>query len=207
MNDDDMSAQPSICVFCGSRTGVDPRYEEAARSLGATLGKQGIGLIYGGGRVGLMGAVADATLNAGGKVIGVIPEPLALREIAHEGLTELHVVSGMHERKAMMADLADAFVTLPGGIGTFEEFFEILTWGVLGLHRKPIGLLDVAGYFGPLRTLLDQAVRAGFVRRGELDHLIPNDDPRALLEKLLTYTPPTKTRRLDPDQIESFPSI
>ena len=161
-----MRSHPSICVFCGSRLGLDSRFEEAARILGETLGNEGIGLVYGGGRVGLMGAVADAALKAGGTVIGVIPEPLAIKEIAHRKFDRTSRRTGHARGKAAMTDLADAFATLPGGIGTFEEFFEILTWGALGLHRKPIGVLDVGGYFSSLRGLLDHAVQAGFVRQG-----------------------------------------
>ena len=140
-----MPGRPHVCVFCGSQVGARPSYAEAARRVGAALAGGGFGLVYGGGRVGLMGTVADACLAAGGRAVGVIPEPLALKEIAHDGLTELVVVPGMHERKALMASRSAGFLALPGGVGTFEEFFEILTWAVLGLHNKPIGLLNVDG--------------------------------------------------------------
>ena len=156
----------NVCVFCGARTGDDPAHGAAAQALGELLGSGGRRLIYGGGGIGMMGLVADATLRAGGEVIGVIPEHLATREVAHAGLTELRVVGSMHERKQLMASLADGFVVLPGGLGTLEEFFEIWTWGQLGLHRKPYGLLNVNGYFGHLLAFLDHTVAAGFVRRG-----------------------------------------
>jgi uncharacterized protein (TIGR00730 family) len=184
-------SQPArICVFCGSAAGSVPIHAEAARRVGEILAARGVGLVYGGGRVGLMGIVADAALAAGGSVIGVIPEALATKEVAHEGLTELHVVPGMHERKALMATLSSAFLTLPGGIGTFEEFFEILSWGALGIHRKPIGLLNVAGYFDPLLALLDHGIQGGFIRRDYLKPLLHGDDPGALVAGLLAYDPP-----------------
>jgi uncharacterized protein (TIGR00730 family) len=152
-----------ICVFCGSRSGLGDAYVTAARALGRTLAERGLAVVYGGGNVGLMGELADAALAGGGEVIGVIPEALVRKEVAHTGLTELRVVASMHERKAQMADLSDAFIALPGGMGTFEELFEILTWAQLGLHEKPCGLLDVCGYFAPLCELLDHAVAEGFV--------------------------------------------
>lgn len=151
-----------LCVFCGSRFGSRPVYEEAARTLGQTLARQRIGLVYGGASVGIMGALADAALAAGGEVIGVIPRGVFTREIAHAGLTKLHVVGSMHERKALMAEQSDAFLALPGGLGTYDELFEILTWRQIGLHQKPVGLLDVDGYFAPLRSVLDHAVSEGF---------------------------------------------
>jgi len=153
-----------ICVFCGSATGEDPRFIAAARSLGAELARRGIGVVYGGGRVGLMGQLADAALLAGGKVYGVIPQKLRDLEIGHTGLTELFVVDSMHARKMLMAQLADAFVALPGGFGTLEELFEAVTWCQLGYHQKPVGLLDVAGYYAPLLTFIDQASATGFIR-------------------------------------------
>jgi uncharacterized protein (TIGR00730 family) len=179
-----------LCVYCGSSVGARPSYAEAARRVGDALGRRGFGLVYGGGRVGLMGIVADAVLAAGGKVVGVIPVPLALEEIAHETLTELHVVPGMHERKALMAERASGFLTLPGGVGTYEEFFEILTWAALGLHTKPMGLLNVDGYFDPLLRLLDHAVAEKFVRAEHLELLQVSSDPEALAEALLMRTPP-----------------
>lgn len=180
----------SVCVYCGSSMGSRPEYAEAARRIGAALGRLGIGLVYGGGRIGLMGAVADAVLGAGGRVVGVIPEHLAGPELAHGGLTELHVVAGMHERKALMARLASGFLTLPGGIGTYEEFFEMLTWAALGIHAKPIGVLNVAGYFDPLLRLLDHAVAERFARPAHLDLLVVSDDPESLATDLLLRTPP-----------------
>lgn len=153
-----------LCVYCGSNAGASPAYLEAARQLGVAMTNRGIGLVYGGGNVGLMGALADTVLDGGGDVIGVIPEQLRRAEVAHDTLTQLHVVASMHERKALMAELADAFVALPGGLGTFEEVFEVLTWNQLGLIAKPVVLYDVDGFFGPLFTMLDGAVDAGFVR-------------------------------------------
>jgi uncharacterized protein (TIGR00730 family) len=185
-----MPDRPHVCVFCGSSTGASPSYTDAARRVGTALARAGLGLVYGGGRVGLMGTVADAALAAGGRVVGVIPEPLARKEVAHDGLTELIVVPGMHERKALMALRASAFLTLPGGVGTFEEFFEILTWAVLGLHRKPIGLLNVAGYYDPLLALIDHAVVERFVRPEHQALLQVSDDPDALATGLLDRIPP-----------------
>ena len=153
-----------VCVFCGSSRGAKPAYAEAATTLGAALAASGTGLVFGGGDVGLMGVVADATLAGGGEVIGVMPDALVAKEIAHEGLTELRVTGSMHERKAMMAELADGFIALPGGLGTFDELCEILTWGQLGLHTKPVVLLDIDGFWDPFVALLDSAVDAGFLR-------------------------------------------
>ena len=153
-----------ICVFCGSASGDDPRFADAARLLGRELARRHIGLVYGGGRVGLMGQLADAALAAGGEVFGVIPQKLCDLEVGHTGLTELFVVDSMHARKMLMAQLADAFIALPGGIGTLEELFEAVTWCQLGYHQKPVGLLDVAGYYAPLLTFIDQASAAGFIR-------------------------------------------
>lgn len=179
-----------VCVFCGSREGTRPSYAEAARLVGKTLARRGIGVVYGGGRVGLMGAVADAVLEEGGEVVGVIPEALLAREIAHEGLTKLHVVSSMHERKRLMAGLSDGFVTLPGGYGTFEEFLEVLSWAQLGMHGKPCGLLDVDGYYQPLATLFDEAVNEGFVPPHHRPLVLMKRDPELLLDAMVRYTPP-----------------
>jgi uncharacterized protein (TIGR00730 family) len=181
----------SVCVYCGSSTGAKPEYAEAAREFGHALVKAGLTLVYGGGKVGLMGIVANEVLQAGGKAIGVIPELLLSKEVGHTGLTELHVVKDMHERKKMMADLADAFVALPGGVGTYEELFEVYTWAQLGYHNKPVGVLNVAHYFEPLKTMLDHTVRAGFMRREYVDLLQIADTTPALLDKLQRYTPPT----------------
>lgn len=180
----------AVCVFCGSREGTRPSYAEAARLVGKTLARRGIGVVYGGGRVGLMGAVADAVLEEGGEVVGVIPEALLAREIAHEGLTKLHVVDSMHERKRLMAGLSDGFVTLPGGYGTFEEFLEVLSWAQLGIHGKPCGLLDVDGYYGPLATLFDEAVKEGFVPPHHRLLVLIKRDPESLLDAMVRYTPP-----------------
>ncbi|WP_026360296.1 TIGR00730 family Rossman fold protein [Amycolatopsis nigrescens] len=178
-----------ICVFCGSSMGFDPVYAEQARALGTLLAERGIGLVYGGASVGTMGAVADAALAAGGEVIGVIPEHLSRVEIAHAGLTKLHVVADMHQRKAKMAELADGFLALPGGAGTLEELFEVWTWAQLGLHSKPIGLVDVAGYFQPLREFVDHMVDAGFLRTEHRDVITVHKDPVALLEVFANHEP------------------
>ena len=159
-----------MAVYCGSNSGNDPAYAEAAAALGRTLAKRGIRLVYGGGHVGLMGVVADAVLESGGEVHGVITEALVAKEVSHRGLTSLRVVETMHERKAVMADAADAFVMLPGGFGTLDEFFEVVTWTQLGIHAKPCGVLDAAGFFGPLRALIDGAVTAGFRAPGAPGH-------------------------------------
>jgi uncharacterized protein (TIGR00730 family) len=188
----------NICIYCGSSAGTRPEYAEAARRVGRTLVDQGVGLVYGGGRVGLMGIVADAVLEAGGRVIGVIPDPLASEEVAHNGLTELHVVPDMHRRKAMMADRADGFLTLPGGIGTFEEFFETLTWAALKLHQKPMGVLNVAGYFDPMLALLDHAVAEGFLRTKHMELLSTSSDPEELVVEMLKRVPPVgRQQRID----------
>src|SRR5512146_3528339 len=158
-----MTTMRRICVFCGSSSGVRPVYRAAAERVGRYLAERGIGVVFGGGKVGLMGALADAALTAGGEVVGVIPGHLMAREVGHNGLTKMHVVGSMHERKAMMADLSDAFIALPGGYGTFEEFCEVLTWSQLGLHRKPCGLLNVEDYYSPLLEMFDHAVAEQFV--------------------------------------------
>ncbi|WP_344633689.1 TIGR00730 family Rossman fold protein [Streptomyces glaucosporus] len=181
-----------ICVFCGSSGGGDG-YLEAARRVGRTLADRGIGIVYGGARVGMMGAVADAALAAGGSVIGVIPQGLVAWEVAHEGLSELHVVPDLHRRKALMADLSDAFVALPGGAGTLEETFEAWTWGQLGLHAKPVGLLDVDGYYAPLLRFVDHMVAEGFLRAPYRRMLIVESDLDRLLERCADYRPPDYT--------------
>ena len=173
-----------ICVFCGSSVGGNPAYAEAAITLGGLLATKKIGLVYGGGNVGLMGVIADAVLEAGGEVIGVIPHSLAQREIEHQGLTQLHVVDSMHTRKAMMAELADAFIAMPGGVGTFEEFFEAVTWTQLGLHRKPCGLLNVAGFYTPLAAFIDQAVSEGFIKPVHRASIVVDDNAERLLDTL-----------------------
>jgi len=186
-----------VCVFCGSSMGARPAYAEAARSLGRLLAERGVGLVYGGASVGLMGVIADAALAAGGEVIGVIPRSLVDREIAHAGLSELRVVTTMHERKAAMAELSEAFVALPGGLGTLEELFEVWTWGHLGIHAKPLGVLDVARFYEPLTAFLDHAVDQGFIRAANRAMLIRDTDPERLLDALLRYarddnTPPLR---------------
>jgi uncharacterized protein (TIGR00730 family) len=196
-----MPDRPHICVFCGSSRGARPAYVEAARRVGSALARSGLGLVYGGGRVGLMGTVADAVLAEGGRVIGVIPEPLATSEIAHDGLTELHVVPDMHKRKALMARRSAGFLTLPGGVGTFEEFFEILSWAALGLHHKPIGILNVEGYFDPLLALLNHAAAERFLRPEHLDLLVVSDQPEVLAADLLSHQPPpTGPKRIELDE-------
>ena len=183
-----------LCVFCGSATGTRPAFADAARALGAALARRGIGLVYGGGSIGLMGVVADAVLHGAGSVVGVIPRGLYSAEIAHPGLTELRVVSGMHERKAFMASLADGFVALPGGLGTFEELLEMLTWLQLGIHHKPVAVLDVDGYWRGLRTLLDDAVAADFLSRARAELLLFESDVETLLDRLAAWTPPALPR-------------
>lgn len=179
-----------LCVFCGSSVGNNPAYVEAATTLGTLLANRGVGLVYGGGNVGLMGVIADAALAAGGEVIGVIPRALADREVAHHGVTDLRVVDSMHTRKAMMADLSDAFLAMPGGVGTFEEFFEAITWTQLGLHRKACGLLNVAGFYTPLAVFIDQAVTDGFIKPVHRAAIVVDDDPARLLDTLTTIEIP-----------------
>jgi uncharacterized protein (TIGR00730 family) len=179
-----------LCVFCGSSPGHNPVYAALATQLGQALAQRGIGLVYGGGRVGLMGVVADATLAAGGKVIGVIPKALMDRELGHGGATELRVVDSMHERKALMAELADGFVALPGGIGTLEEIFEVWTWAQLGIHRKPCGLLDVNGFFTPLVGFLDQVVANGFLSPAARSMLTVAQSTDELFAQLAAYKAP-----------------
>jgi hypothetical protein len=176
--------QPTLCVYCGSRHGANPAFTAAAQRIGASIGRRGWQLVYGGGRVGLMGAVADAALAAGARVIGIIPQTLMEREVGHAGLTELHVVQTMHERKRMMAERADAFLALPGGIGTFEELFEAWTWRQLGYHDKPLGLLDVDGYYAPLLAFMESTVGQGFVDAAQRALLQTGADPEALLDRL-----------------------
>ena len=179
-----------ICVFTGSSPGHRAEYRRAAALLGRELARRGVGLVYGGSHVGLMGVLADAALADGGTVVGVIPSSLVDKELAHTGLTELRVVGSMHERKAMMADLADAFVAMPGGWGTLDELFEILTWAQLGFHAKPCGLLNAAGYFDPLLAFISHSVAEGFVRGEYAEALAVDDEPGALLDRLASHRPP-----------------
>lgn len=187
-----------VCVFCGSSSGNRPVYLEAARELGSTLAQRGIGLVYGGAHLGLMGAVAVAAMAAGGRVTGVIPESMMAREIAHTGLSELRVVSTMHQRKALMADLSDAFIALPGGFGTLDEFCEVLTWSQLGIHEKHCGLLNVAGYYDPLLALLDRAVEEGLLRAANRDLVLVETSPGALVDRLGAPVPPTAPKWIPP---------
>ena len=186
-----------ICVFAGSSSGARAEYLGAASDLGKLFAARGIELVYGGARVGLMGAIADAVLADGGRVTGVIPKALVEKEVAHSGLTDLRIVTSMHQRKALMADLSDAFIALPGGWGTLDEMFEILTWAQLGLHRKPCGLLNVLGYFERLLSFLDHTMEQGFVRREYGSLLSTSDDPAALLDAIHTQTPPTVEKWID----------
>lgn len=179
-----------LCVFCGANTGTGPRYLEAARELGTTLARAGVGVVYGGAGIGLMGALADAARTAGGEVIGVIPQNLMAREVAHRHLEDLRVVGSMHERKALMAELADGFIALPGGVGTLEELFEVWTWSHLGLHRKPCALLDVDGFYRGLSGFLDHVDREGFLREGVRDMLLIDDDAVRLLERMRAWREP-----------------
>jgi uncharacterized protein (TIGR00730 family) len=174
----------SVCVFCGASSGRSPAYAEAAGAFGDAVARRGLTLVFGGGRVGLMGSVADAALAAGGDVVGIIPQSLVDRELAHAGVTRLEVVETLHERKARMAELADAFVALPGGFGTLDELLEQLTWSQLGIHASPVGLLDVEGYWRPLIALARHATEEGFVRESDLAAIAVADDPAALLDRL-----------------------
>jgi len=183
-----------ITVYCGSRAGVRPEYAAAAQALGALLAREKIELVYGGGMIGLMGIVADAALKHGGHVIGVIPEKLVIKEVVHEKLPDLRVVKTMHERKALMAELADGFIALPGGFGTFEEMFEVLAWGQLGWHAKPFGLLDTGGFYRPLLAFLDHATQEGFLRAHHRALVLVEADAEKLLQRLKTHRPVAENR-------------
>lgn len=185
-----MSEIRRLAVFCGSNPGARPDYVDGARALGRLLSERGIGIVYGGASVGVMAALAEAVLDELGEIIGVIPKMLVEREVAHRALTDLRVVGSMHERKALIAELSDGFVALPGGIGTLEEFFEIWTWAQLGMHQKPCGLLNIAGYFDPLLAFLDRAVEEKFVREVHRSMVIVESSPQALLERFEAYVPP-----------------
>jgi uncharacterized protein (TIGR00730 family) len=178
-----------ICVFCGSNLGISPVYRDTAVVLGRLLANSRIELVYGGANIGLMGVLAEAALESGGRVIGVIPESLMAKEVGHAGLTELRIVKSMHERKALMADLSDGFIAMPGGFGTFEEFCEIVTWSQLGIHAKPCGLLNIDGYYDPLLELFDHAVHEGFLREENRRLVLEDPDPRVLLQKMTSYMP------------------
>jgi hypothetical protein len=189
-----------ICVYCGSSPGRLPVYRQSAQSLGRELAKRGLGLVYGGASVGVMGAVADAVLECGGEAIGVIPHSLATLEVAHSGLDELMVVGSMHERKAKMAELSDGFIALPGGWGTIEEIFEMLTWAQLGFHEKPCGLLNIASYYDPLFAFLDQAVRQQFVKEEHRPMIMMEEDAITLLDRFSSYQAPRVKKWLGPEE-------
>ncbi len=186
-----------ICVFCGSNKGTNEAYADAARRMGAVLVDRGLGLVYGGGAVGLMGIIADAVLERGGEVIGVIPDSLFAKEVGHAGLTQLHLVRTMHERKALMADYADGFIAMPGGFGTLDEFCEIVTWAQLGLHRKPCGMLNVEGYFDPFLGLVDTAIRDGFIRSEHKGLMLVEREPDALLDAFHRFHSPDLPKWID----------
>jgi hypothetical protein len=190
----------SICVYCGSNPGKSSDYINAAGDLGRELVRRGLGLVYGGASIGVMGAVADAVLHAGGHAIGVIPHSLATREIAHQGLDELFVVDSMHERKAMMAELSSGFIALPGGWGTIEEIFEALTWAQLGLHHKPCGLLNVAGYYDHLGSFLEHAMQQRFVREEYRPMMMIESEAATLLDRFASYQPPLVKKWLSADE-------
>jgi len=187
----------AVCVFCGSSPGAAPEFVDVARRFGALVARRGLALVYGGGKVGLMGAVADAALAEGGQVRGVITRALEARELAHLGLSDLRIVETMHQRKAAMADMADAFVMLPGGYGTWEEFMEVLTWAQLGIHEKPCGILDVDGFFAPLVDLIDTAVRQRFVRAEHRDMVVISTEPGDLIDGLAAWEPVRVDKWLD----------
>ncbi len=189
-----------ICVFCGSNHGTRLAYELAAEELGKTLVQRGLTLVYGGGRVGLMGTIADAVVAAGGEAIGVIPQHLVDKELAHQGLSQLHVVGSMHARKALMADLADGFIALPGGFGTFEEFFEVLTWAQLGFHQKPCGLLNIEGFYDRLLAMVNHAVDEGFIRAPHRSLVLEAEQPDVLLDKFVTFKPIVHQKWVDREQ-------
>jgi uncharacterized protein (TIGR00730 family) len=187
----------NLCVYCGSNAGNRPDYIEGARALAREMVRRDIGLVYGGASVGIMGAVADAVLAEGGRAIGIIPESLMRKEIGHHGLTELHVVRSMHERKTMMAERSDGFIALPGGAGTLEELFETWTWAQLGMHQKPCGLLNIAGYYDQLAGFLNHAVQESCIRAEHRAMLIVEEHPAALLDRYAAYTPPTVSKWID----------
>jgi len=188
-----------LCVFCGSKTGQPPLYAEQARQLGRLMARQGIGLVFGGGHIGLMGVLADAMLADGGEVIGVIPRALVDRELAHPGVRAMHIVESMHQRKALMADLSDGFVALPGGFGTADELFEILTWAQLGIHAKPVGLLNTGGFFDPLLAWVERCVADGFIKPRHRELLLVRDDPVSLLDALVSARPnPALPPKIEP---------
>jgi hypothetical protein len=191
----------SVCVFCGSNPGNDPVYADGARAMGREIARRGLILIYGGGAVGLMGVVADAALEAGGEVHGVIPRALREKEVGHHHLTRLEIVDTMHIRKARMAELSDGFIAMPGGIGTFEELFEIWTWGQLGIHSKPLGLLNVAGFYDPLAAFLDGTVEAGFLKQTHRAMAMTDTDPARLLDRMEQYVPAATIKWVEKEEV------
>ncbi|HVL76234.1 MAG TPA: TIGR00730 family Rossman fold protein [Noviherbaspirillum sp.] len=190
----------TLCIYCGSRMGASPAYATAARRMAAAMVASGVSLVYGGGKVGLMGVIADEVLRLGGEAVGVIPEALMAREVGHTGLTRLHVVRDMHERKALMAELADGFVAMPGGIGTFEELFEVYTWAQLGLHDKPIALYNAAGYYDGLIAFLEHVVQQGFLNRDQAALLLHGEDAADLVQRLRAFVAPPHEKALPSDQ-------
>lgn len=190
-----------LAIYCGSATPADPTYIETARVVGETLAKRGIGVVYGGGRLGLMGAVADAALAAGGEVIGIIPEALVNAEVAHRGCTELHVVKGMHERKARFTELSDGFVTLPGGVGTMDELWEAISWAQLGYHEKPVGVLNVAGFYDGLLAFNAHMIDVGFIRPQHAGIMIADDHLETLLDRMAAYCPHETIFKMTADQL------
>ncbi len=196
-----MSSLAAVCVFCGSSPGADPAYFAAAQATGQAIAHRGLALVYGGAKVGLMGAVADAALAAGGEVFGVLPRGLAAKELAHTGLTRLEVVDSMHERKARMAELSDGFVALPGGIGTLEEIFEIWTWGQLGFHAKPAGFLNVGGFYDPLKAFLDHMTDQAFMKTMHRDMALFGQSPDDILDAFGAYQPPNVDKWMEREQL------
>ncbi|MEX1228844.1 MAG: TIGR00730 family Rossman fold protein [Planctomycetaceae bacterium] len=190
-----------ICIYCGSQIGKDNVYRNAARELGTLMARKNYGLVYGGGSIGLMGVVADALLANHGEVIGVIPDALATKELIHPSVADMRVVRTMHDRKALMAELADAFIALPGGYGTFEELFEAITWNQLGLHRKTIGLLNITGYFDPLIRMIDHAVQEGFIKRSQRELFVVEERPQTLLDRLETHIIPPQKPIISQDEM------
>lgn len=191
----------SVCVFCGSNPGNDPVYAAGATAMGAEIARRGLTLVYGGGAVGLMGVVANAALEAGGEVHGVIPRALREKEVGHNGLTRLEVVDTMHTRKARMAELADGFVAMPGGIGTFEELFEVWTWGQLGIHTKPLGFLNIGGFYDPLAAFLDNTVEAGFLKQSHRAMAMTDTEPETLLDRMEQYVPSATFKWVEKEEV------
>ena len=196
-----MNALQSICVFCGSKSGNDPQYQQSAIELGRLMAQRKITLVYGGGSVGLMGVIADAVLESGGQVIGVIPRHLATRELIHPSVTEMHIVEDMHTRKAKMSECSDAFIAMPGGFGTLEELFEVVSWVQLGIYAKPMGLLNTAGFYDPLLKMVKHCIETEFIKPKYQDLIITDETPATLLDHLQDHELPLIEKILDPDQI------